>query len=87
MTGLPNETETLGEKQLEDPQVPQPLSRKLIVINWQFLNSGAEEAFGCKLSCTAAFIEKARLETLVLRTKGTKIQKIRHRKERKNSRS
>lgn len=69
MAGLPKQTWTLGDNQLE---VPRPLlpPREHAVINWTFFTAGLEEVFGCKLSCTATFIEKAeRVEMLVLRTK------------------
>lgn len=38
-----------------DPSLP----RRHIVINREFFIAGPKEVFGCKLSCTAAFTEKA----------------------------
>lgn len=39
------------------------------VINGEFFTAGLEEIFGCKLSCTVAFLEKA-----VVEVRGTKIR-------------
>lgn len=64
--------------------VPLP-PRKHLVINSELFIAGPEEVFGCKLSCTAAFVEGTqRAETLVLRTKERRSRNPRPKTQGKN---